>query len=220
MTSICAKLRRILLIFTALGFVLSLVGCAILPGRDQIPPQRIAGLLEVGADNALLQPCGQNLKVAVANPADVRALFMQLAQPGQTALFVDMTARPLADGRLQPLEIVRMQTTGRGCADESHMAIQWVARGETPDWTVLIGAQGMHWLEKGMASPAEPVPVISEEVPGISVSFQTLRGNTRELWLSAEPCFERSSGDYFHRTARFLRNGKTLTGCAYQGLLP
>ena len=216
MSSMCAKLPRISLFLVVLGTV----GCAVLPGRDAQPPQRIAGLLEMDSNNASLMPCGAKEAVSINKATALQALFVKIAQPGQTALFVDMTARPLADGGLEPVEIIRMQTTGRGCADDVHAANQWVARGEGPDWRGLVGGQSMQWQEKGMDNLGKPVPLISEEVPGVSVSFQTLSGNARELWVSPEDCFARSSGDYYHRTARLIRNGETLTGCAYRGLLP
>lgn len=220
--------------FSLLLVVVGMAGCAIFPAAQEEPGARVAGILTLESGQLRLSPCASGNTVAVAASGNIRPLFERVAQPAGSAVFVDMTARAAAAGGLEPVEVIRLQADGKDCADQAHARSQWVAMGgvapigvaprgvgagDEAAWRVQISPAGMQWQDAA-ASSAAPVPVISEEVPGSAISFVTLRGTAQELWITPQGCYAHSSGDYFHRTARLMRNGETLTGCAYRGLLP
>lgn len=205
--------------FSLLLVVVGMAGCAIFPAAQEPPGARIAGMLTLESGQLRLSPCASGNTVAVAASGNLHPLFERVAQPGKPAVFVDMTARTAAAGGLEPVEVIRLQADGNGCADQASARSRWVAMGEEPAWRVQISPAGMQW-QGAAASRSAPVPVISEEVPGSTISFATLRGTAQELWITPQGCYAQSSGDYFHRTARLMGNGETLTGCAYRGLLP
>ncbi len=206
--------------FGLLFVVLAMAGCAILPGARQEPSERLTGTLTAESGELRLLPCDGSNAIAVADSANIQPLFDQVVQPGRRSVFADITVRTLADGGVEPVEVIRLQQKLSGCADQSHARTQWSVVGHGLEWRMQIGPAGMQWLDQGTDSIALPVPVITEEIPGSAIGFQTLRGDSQEVWLYPDGCFEQSSGDYFHRTARLVRDGQTLTGCAYQGLLP
>lgn len=215
--------------FSLLLVVVSMAGCAIFPAAQEQPGARVAGILTLESGQLRLSPCDSSTPLAVAASGNIHPLFERVAQPGKPAVFVDMTARAAAAGGLEPVEVIRLQAGGNGCADQASARSRWVAMGgvaprgvgagDEPAWRVQISPAGMQW-QGAAASSSVPVPVISEEVPGSAISFATLRGTPQELWITPQGCYAQSSGDYFHRTARLMRNGETLTGCAYRGLLP
>ncbi|PCC97573.1 hypothetical protein [Halopseudomonas pelagia] len=206
--------------FGLLLVVVAMAGCAILPGARQEPGERLTGTLTAESGGLRLLPCDGSNAMAVADSANIQQLFEQVVHPGRQSVFVDMAVRTLTDGAVEPVEVIRLQQELSGCADQSHARTQWSVVGNGLEWRMQIGPAGMQWLDQGTDSIALPVPVITEEIPGSAIGFQTLRGDSQELWLYPDGCFEQSSGDYFHRTARLVRDGQTLTGCAYQGLLP
>ncbi|MGK0416482.1 MAG: putative membrane protein [Halopseudomonas sp.] len=206
--------------FGLLFVVLAMAGCAILPGARQEPSERVSGTLTAESGELRLLPCDGSSVMAVADSANIQQLFEQVVRPGRQSVFVDMTVRTLAEGGVEPVEVIRLQQSLSGCADQSHARTQWSVAGNGLEWRMQIGLAGMQWLDQGTDSVGLPVPIITEEIPGSAIGFQALRGDPQELWLYPDACFEQSSGDYFHRTARLVRDGQTLTGCAYQGLLP
>lgn len=216
MSSKYVNLSRFSLVLVIVG----MAGCAVFPNARQLEGERIAGILSLESGQFSLRPCAGTPDLAVNGNGDFRQLFERVVHPAQESVFVDMTARTLADGGVEPLEVIRLQQEPGGCADQSHARSQWSVVGNGLAWRVQVGPAGMQWMDQGTDSIALPVPMITEEIPGSAISFQTLKGDAQELWISPQGCFEQSSGDYFHRTARFTRNGETSTGCAYQGLLP
>ena len=216
MSSKCVNLSR----FGPLFVVIGLAGCAVFPGAREEPGERVAGNLAVQAGQLMLRPCSGQSALAVSDEVRIQQLFEQVADSSEQGVFVDMTVRRLTGGAVAPVEIIRLQKELGGCADQSAERSQWTVVGNGLEWRVQTGPTGMQWLDQGTDNVAPPVPVITEEVPGSAISFQSLRGDPQELWIYPNACFEQSGGDYYHRTARFVREGKTLTGCAYQGLLP
>lgn len=211
--------------FSLICVLVSLSGCALLPGAQPAPGERVAGILTLESGRFSLRPCDNGKAVAVAVGADIQQLFEQVVPPTRQSVFVDMRARVLAAGGLEPVEVIRLQAAGSGCADPLPGRNQWVALGglgsaDGRQWQVQISPLGMQWQDDAAGSSAAPVPVITEAVPGSAISFQTLRGTPQELWVYPQGCYQPSGGDYAHRTARFTRNGETVTGCAYRGLLP
>lgn len=206
--------------FGLLFVVVAMAGCAFLPGALQEQGTRMTGTLAIESGQFRLRPCDGTNAVTIADSANLRQLFEQVLPSGNQRVFADMTVHALADGGVEPLEVIRLQQELESCANESDRRNQWLVVGHGLEWRVQIGPAGMQWIDQGTDSIALPVPIITEEVPGSAIGFQALRGDPQELWIYPDACFEQSSGDYFHRTARLIRDGDTAAGCAYQGLLP
>ncbi|PKM31789.1 MAG: hypothetical protein CVV07_01395 [Gammaproteobacteria bacterium HGW-Gammaproteobacteria-11] len=200
-------------LLTALG------GCALLPAPWFAEEQRYSGLLLVAEGLSTLEPCdGSELRV-LEQTDRLEALFNQVAQPGQTAIFVDLLGVEGTDQRLRVGDVIRMQSSGRGCADSAYVTQRWIAQGDSPDWRAELGSAGLQRVDQSVAT-ATPLPVISEELPDVALSYRSLRGMALELLIYPQPCFSASSGDYFHRTAVLMQEGTRLAGCAYRGLQP
>lgn len=194
----------------------TLAGCAWLPQSDAAGSLRFGGLMQVTTDGARLESCAGPVH-ELQNDETVRALFDQVAQPGQTAIFVDLRGQLLADHRVRVEEVIRMGSTGRGCSDPVPPANYWVALGEQPAWLAQIGPAGMKVQLD--AADGDWLSVITEQLPDGSRGFRAMDGETAELWIYPQPCFARRSGDYYHHTARLLQAGASHAGCAYQGIL-
>ncbi|MFN3582089.1 MAG: hypothetical protein ACK4VV_16625 [Pseudomonas sp.] len=194
-------------------------GCALMPSGAPPSAERLTGLLEISPEAANVAPCAGGEQLALDNAGEVRALFERVAQPGQTAIFVDLNGRRNAQGGFAVDQVLRMQSAGRGCADQAYQSSQWLALGDAPYWQVRIGAQGMQWQDTVEDVLSAPIPLITEQVPGGTLSFQTLRGDQRELWITPQPCFDQGSGDYYHASVRLITAGSSQQGCAYQGAM-
>ena len=195
--------------------ILLVSGCSVLSDHRAGEQQRLRGLLEQGADGFVLRQCGWDNAQSLRSSEALATLFEQTAQPGQTAIFVDMLGRVDSAGRVQPDEIVRLQSHGGGCADKAAEAAQWVAQGSKPSWHVKLAANGLTRSDDERVYPSQPV--VSELLPDGSLSVRGLAGDNLELWLYPQACQDLASGDYFHMSATLLLNGERYEGCAYQG---
>lgn len=193
---------------------LYLSGCALLPGGGS-EDTRLTGLLEIAEEGWSINPCGASEPLRVQADADLKRVFLTVAQPGQTAIYVDMQGR-ISNDTLFPTSIMRMQSSGRGCDAETDPSAHWVAAGPHPSWRLTIGDQGIAF-DSEQAEDTGPTPVISEQLPDGSRSFRTQRDDRLELWLYAQDCFNHA-GDFSHMTATLIVDGKRMSGCAYKGL--
>ncbi|WP_150302372.1 hypothetical protein [Pseudomonas profundi] len=198
--------------FALCGSSVLLSGCASLPWSSA-ESDRVVGLLERNGDEWTVQRCRDDSIVNVEGAAAVEQLFQRVAQPGQIAIFVDIEGT-VRDDRLLTSRVLRMQSTGRGCADEPQSG-QWIARGIGDSWRLVVDRQGIRF--DGLADQeAGPVPMIAESLPDGSMSFRGAEGNDLELWLYPQHCFD-NAGDYRHLTATLTVDGRRLNGCAYKG---
>jgi putative lipoprotein len=202
-------------LITILAFAV-LSGCAWLPLSGTPEPSRLQGLMQLTAEGARLETCAGPIYEVRADAA-LRTLFSQVAPPGQTTVFVDLHATLLADDSIQPETIIRMGSTGRGCSDLYRQSSQWLALGEQPAWQVLIEPLGMQ-VQMG-ADTGTQSAFIAEQLPDSVRSFRTQEGEPVELWIYPQPCIAPRSGDYHEGTARLLYADKSLSGCAYRGML-
>ncbi|SDR87447.1 Uncharacterized membrane protein [Halopseudomonas xinjiangensis] len=207
------KSRHPLRVSWALVSALTLSGCALLPGGAG-DERRLAGLLETGGDGWEITPCDATGSLEVVPTAELQQVFRNVAQPGQTGIFVELEGR-IRDQTLRPTRLIRMQSTGRGCAAQTDPSAQWIAAGPHPSWRLTIGSQGIEF-DSEAAERTGPSPVIAEELPDGSRSFRTERDDRLELWLYPQECFNHA-GDFAHMSATLIVDGKRLSGCAYEG---
>lgn len=204
------KSTRIMLI----AMVLLVSGCSLLRNSWSGPEQRISGLLEHNAAGFTLRQCGSDGAQPVIENAQLETIFAQAAQPGQTAIFVDLLGRTDSAGRVQPVKVLRMQSQGRGCADSSADGAQWVALQYQPAWRAVLAANGLTRSDADRAHA--PVPLVTEQLPDGSLNARSLSGDL-ELWLYPQDCQDVVTGDYFHMHSVLLVNGERQSGCGYQG---
>ncbi|SDR91948.1 putative lipoprotein [Halopseudomonas litoralis] len=199
-------------------FSLTLTGCAswsLWPvGQKSAGQQRVSGLLERG-DHWTFRPCGQEHDRLLQPTPELEKLFDNVSQPGQLSMFAELVVTE-ENGRWIVQKTHRLQSTGRGCMDNSAKASQWVGFSYDPAWRVDITAQGMQ-LTTEDAESGRQLSTISEQLPdGVQV-FRGVHDQGLELWLYPSGCIERSTGDYHHLSATLVRDGQRLRGCGYQG---
>lgn len=195
--------------------VVAASGCAMLPGGSfSAGDERLTGLLHHQDGQWQVTPCGSEAPVALAETERVQRLFERVAQPGQTAIFVDLQGT-MRGSQMRAVEVLRMESTGRGCEHQRPAADQWAANGLHHSWGVAVDEQGIQFTGNENERVG-PVSVIAEELPDGSMNFRAEQGNPLELWLYPQDCFD-YSGDFKHFTATLVVNGKRLNGCAYKG---
>jgi len=194
--------------------VLLVSGCSLLRNSWSGPEQRMSGLLEQNSAGFTLRQCGADAAQPVIDNAELEAIFAQAAQPGQTAIFVDLRGRTDSAGRVQPSKVLRMQSQGRGCADNSANGAQWVALQYQPAWRAVLAANGL--ARSDAERTFAPESVVTEQLPDGSLNARSLSGDL-ELWLYPQDCQDVVTGDYFHMHSVLLVNGERRSGCGYQG---
>ncbi|MEH6567041.1 MAG: hypothetical protein V7756_17095 [Halopseudomonas sp.] len=197
-----------------IAIVLLVSGCSLLRESWSGPQQRMSGLLEQGNAGFSLRQCGADGAQPVLDSAELKAIFAQAAQPGQTAIFVDLLGRTDSAGRIQPSKVLRMQSQGRGCADTSANSAQWVALQYHPAWRAALAVNGL--TRSDAAQGYSPVSVVTEQLPDGSLNARSLSGDL-ELWLYPQDCQDVATGDYFHMRSVLLVDGVRYSGCGYQG---
>ncbi len=190
-------------------------GCSTWSERSGVEVQRVAGLLENRESQWQLQPCDGDNALVVSDEGELQTLFERVAQPGQTAIFADLEGRVRADWSMSVQRILRMESTGLGCATQAAAGEHWIAEGLNRDWRVVIDRQGMEFTDEQNQS-AGPVGMIAEQLPDGSMSFRAEQDSTLELWLYPQPCFDYSN-DFRHLRATLVINGKRMNGCAFEG---
>lgn len=174
----------------------------------------MVGLLEKNGERWTIERCRDGSNVALEETAALERLFQRVAQPGQMAIFADIEGRARGESRLSATQVLRLQSTGRGCADEPQSG-QWIARGIDDSWRLVVDQQGIRFdgLED---QESGPVRMIAESLPDGSMSFRGAEDTDLELWLYPQDCFD-NAGDYRHLTATLSVDGRRLNGCAYKG---
>ncbi|MCO5786443.1 hypothetical protein DHB74_08785 [Pseudomonas sp. G11-1] len=201
------------------GFSLILTGCAswsLWPAGEEAPSQLVSGLVERGGDDRwVLRPCGQEHERLLQPTPQLRELFDDVAQPGQVSMFAELRVTE-NEGRWVVQQTQRLQTTGRGCMDNSARNSQWVGFSHEPAWRVDISAQGLT-LTTEDAESGRQLATIHEQLPDGAQVFRGVHDQGLELWLYPTGCIDRSTGDYYHLSATLMRDGQRLRGCGYQG---
>lgn len=204
-------LRGICFVLCSSSVLLS--GCTTLPW-SATESERVTGLLEKRGEAWSLNSCRGDMTLNLNDTVALERLFHRVAQPGQIAIFADMEGRMRGDNALSSPQVLRMQSTGRGCANEPQSG-QWIARGLDNSWRLVVDQQGMRF--DGVADQQSgPVRIIAESLPDGSMSFRGAEDDSLELWLYPQDCFD-NTGDFRHLTATLTLDGKRLNGCAFKG---
>ena len=199
--------------FVLCGSSVLLSGCSSLPWSS-VEAERVTGLLEKSEEGWTIQRCRDGSNVRLGDTTKIESLFQRVAQPGQVAIFADMEVSQRGSGSFRAGQVLRMQSSGRGCADEPQ-AGQWIVWGIDDSWRLVVGPQGIRF--SGVADQESgPVRVVSESLPDGAMSVRGADDDDLELWLYPQDCFD-NSGRYRHMTATLTVNGRRLNGCAYKG---
>lgn len=196
---------------------LLLTGCSVMQGFWGSEPQRLSGLLERANDGFVLRECGSQALIPLVDAEQVAAIYEQAAQPGQMAIFADLIGRLDRHGQLHPDQVLRMQSHGRGCSDESAVGVQWVALGYQPAWQAWLSPAGLVRSDGELTYPARSVVI--EQLPDGALNAASLPDHQLQLWLYPQACQDPVTGDYFHLRATLLVNGEQQRGCGYQGVI-
>jgi uncharacterized membrane protein len=193
----------------------TLFGCSTWSERGEIEARRVSGLLEHHQGQWHLQPCDQSTQLVVADAGELDDLFNRVAQPGQTAIFVDLEGLVRADWSMTVRRVLRMESAGRGCAAEQAVSEHWVAESLNRDWRMVIDREGMEFTDEQNQATG-PVAMISEQLPDGVMSFRSEQDASLELWLYPRQCFDYAN-DFRHLAATLIVDGKRMNGCAYKG---
>lgn len=198
---------------------LILTGCAswsFWPSDKEASAQVVAGLIERGDDDRwVLRPCGREHERLLQPTPQLRELFDDVAQPGQVSMFAELQVTE-DEGRWIVQQTQRLQTTGRGCMDNSARNSQWVGFSHDADWRVDISSRGLTLTTEDGESGRQ-LATIHEQLPDGAQVFRGVQDQGLELWLYPTGCIDRSTGDYYHLSATLVRDGQRLRGCGYQG---
>ncbi|MEL0167700.1 MAG: hypothetical protein VW877_06175 [Pseudomonadaceae bacterium] len=196
---------------------LLLSGCSVMQGFWGSEPQRLSGLLERSGDGFVLRECTSQTLLPLVDADAVSAIFELATQPGQLAIFTDLIGRLDRHGQLHPEQVLRMQSHGRGCGDDSAAHAQWVALGYQPRWQAWLSTSGLVRSDGELTYPARSVVI--EQLPDGALNAASLPDHQVELWLYPQACQDPVTGDYFHLQATLLVNGEQQRGCGYQGVI-
>ncbi|BDX19264.1 lipoprotein [Halopseudomonas aestusnigri] len=196
---------------------LLLSGCSVMQGFWSGEPQRVSGLLERTTDGFVLRECGSERVMALTESQMLDGIYQLASQPGQIAIFTDLIGEIDRHGRLHPEQVLRMQSHGRGCSDDSADSAQWVALGYQPAWQAWLSPAGLVRSDGNLTYPARSVVI--EQLPVGALNAATPSDHQVELWLYPQACQDPVTGDYFHLRATLTVNGEQQRGCGYQGAI-
>lgn len=202
-------------------------GCQLFTVYDPkpvVPAQRLQGQLSVEGERLVLQPCGEQRRIAVAGEGSAQALrdAGELLADGHDSLFVDLrgwsrgTQQAGLDGELRLDRVYRLQGEGPGCDEPGFDRLLLRASGNEPDWSLGVSERGLVLLRPGQEPLA--VPYLEEQLPGGSFSLSSEANDHRlELWLTPQRCVDSMSGSVQHLSAELRLNGEVRRGCASFG---
>lgn len=203
-------------------------GCQLFQVYDATPPtptQRLQGQLTLEQDRLILQPCGEQRRIALVNDDNSSELMRdagELLADGNASLFVDLrgwpaaTRQPDLDGELRLHQTYRLQGEGPACHEPGFDRLLLRASGHEPDWVLGVAEQGLVLLRPGLEPLA--VPYLEERLPNGSFSLSSeANGQRLELWLAPQRCVDSMSGSVQHLSAELRLNGSVQRGCASFG---
>lgn len=220
-----------------------LIGCSRPAAVDEtIPasPQTLApqtsalaikrGLFTLSPQGSVFALCGETTALRVVDQTDAvlsraftgespdEPLELYLEAYGDLAAADEATVAAGLDGMFMLEEVLYAGFVGEGggCRDELPEYIV-MARGNEPFWAVEVMEDALIWRQ-----PEEPQETVlsemrQEDAEG-AVRYQA--GNAEhslELLLTAQPCIDSMSGEYFAYAASATLDGRAVTGCARVG---
>lgn len=185
---------------------------------SQGPMTRLQGELAYEAGQLLLQPCGEQSRVALREGNS--GLLREVARLGVKgrSLFVDLEGRSTgaADSTLTVEYLYRLEREGHGCQDPDLRRLVLSASGNEPDWNLRLNRHGLVLQRPGQEPLA--LPYLEEQLPGGSYSFSSeANGMKLDLWVAPQRCVDEMSGALRHLSAELRLDGQVLRGCAALG---
>lgn len=223
--------------------LLGLAGCSRpAPLEETIPagPQTAApavsalaikrGLFTMSPDGAVFTPCGEDAGLRLVDQTDAvlaraftddssdEPLELYLEAYGERAEADEATTKAGLAGMFMLEEVLYAGFTGEGggCRDRVPEYIV-LARGNEPFWAVEVTEEALIWRQ-----PDEPQELVlenlnQEDAEG-AVRYQaSTPEHGLELLLTAQPCIDSMSGEYFAYAASANLDGRAVTGCARLG---
>lgn len=235
---------RRLCVTTVLGCaLLSLTGCSRPMPAAPVPappgnapaaePSALAikrGMFTLTPAGAVFMPCGESVGLRVVDQTDAvlaraftgespdEPLELYLEAYGERAEADDATLTAGLAGMFMLEEVLYAGFAGEGggCRDDLPDYIV-MARGNEPFWAVEVNEDTLVWRQ-----PDEPQELIlkdlSQEDAEGAVRYQARNeDHALELLLTAQPCIDSMSGEFFAYAASARLDDRTVTGCARVG---
>jgi putative lipoprotein len=202
-------------------------GCQLFEVYDATPPtpvQRLQGQLTLEQGQLVLQPCGEQRRIALINDGSngIMRDAGELLADGHDSLFVDLRGWPQAtkhdglDGELRVEQVYRLQGEGPACDEPGFDRLLLRASGHEPDWALGVSELGLVLLRPSQEPLA--VPYLEEQLPEGRFNLTSeANGQRLELWLAPQRCVDSMSGTVQHLVAELRINGDVQRGCASFG---
>lgn len=201
---------------------------AAMPAESGLSIRR--GMATLTPQGATFRPCERNVEWLLADQGET-PLAELLELPGQEdaarASASDTAGVPLAfylEARgevsedtysflLEQLLYADVAGETRGCEQPLPDYIV-AAHGNEPFWSVEVGEARMSWRQPQVPQQIELGPAQSLYVEGTARYRASAAGHELELLLSAQPCRDSMSGEFFAYTARAVLDSRSFSGCA------
>lgn len=207
------KIRFFVLLLSAIA----LAGCQLSGLTAATPPaERWLGHLQQHQQDWQLLPCSGEPALTVEFPERLDAALQLCRDMPDSRCFADLQALTAGERKLQVTDLQRLLVEGHGCDEAGFDRLQFHAFGNEPFWSIQLNDQGLLLQQPG--EPAIALPYIIERTAdGQAYISSDADHDQLGLWIRPEPCMDSMSGSHYHLGARLEWQGRTLTGCAYQG---
>lgn len=206
---------------------------------DSLP---LRGIVVLGDGSPTFRACGDDAPRTLADSTNgvLRGAVDVLGGPGQPVYVeglgrVSGTSGDEPPARGQPADgaaeaaatLVQVRRAvplgeGSGC-DQQATAALVVARGNEPFWHVAVLPDRIVFREPDAPDGIEFAPAAPVRQAG-RVIYRSIREGAApaaiELLLEDRGCTDSMSGEYMHLSAMAQVDGRTLSGCAYEPILP
>lgn len=188
------------------------------------------GMFTLSPQGAVFAPCGETVALRVVDQTDAvlsraftgespdEPLELYLEAYGERAAADETAEAAGLDGMFMLEEVLYAGFAGEGggCRDQAPEYVV-MARGNEPFWAVEVMEDTLIWRQPD--EPQETVfgEVSQEDAEG-AVRYQASNeAQSLELLLTAQPCIDSMSGEYFAYAANAMLDGRPVTGCARVG---
>ncbi len=205
--------------FPALLLACSLLlgGCQLFStGAVPLPAERLQGVLSLAGDQWQFVGCNAERSQTLLFDDNLLAAAEHCEQLSDRGCFADLVTRQDHDAPAQVVRVYRIEDESHGCQDSGFPYLTLRAFGNEPFWNIQLGNQGLVLQQPERAPVA--LPYIHEFLADGQQYISSQSDNEElQLWISAQPCIDSMSGNWYAWTARLQWQGQRLSGCAYPG---